>query len=101
MTAAEELAQARAAAVWEIWSSSPAAACVVGELLPGFRFTTGAEGQALVRLADQAGVGIVEAHRVLGELITRGAVVAHHLTGAETGRSVWMVPSIPVALETV
>ena len=101
MSAAELLAEARAAAVWEIWSSSPAAACVVGELLPGFTFTTGAEAQALVRLADQAGVGIVEAHRVIGELISRGAVVAHHLTGAETGRSVWVIPSVPVALETV
>ena len=101
MTAAEALAEARAAAVWEIWSSSPAAACVVRELLSGFTLTTGAEAAALVRLADQAGVGIVTAHQVVYELIKRGALVAHHSTDAETGRSVLVLPSVPVALETV
>ncbi|MCK6514593.1 hypothetical protein L6R46_06010 [Myxococcota bacterium] len=99
MTAAEALAEARAAAVWEVYTSSPAAACVVGELLPGFTFSTGAEAEALARLAEQAGVDPVTAHRVAGELIERGAVVVHHLTGADAGRSVWVLPSVPVALE--
>ena len=99
MTAAEALAEARAAAVWEVYTSSPAAACVVGELLPGFTFSTGAEAEALARLAEQAGVDLLTAHQVIDELIQRGAVVVHHLTGADAGRSVWVLPSVPVALE--
>ena len=93
------LAEARAAAVLAVWHSSPAAACVVRELLSGFTFTTGAEAEAFARLAEQAGVDPVLAHRVVGELIERGALAVHHLTGAEAGRSVWVLPSVPVELE--